>query len=281
MRTDAIQEFSTLDLGNTLRNDRALKVAEGLSRFTGASLPKIFRDPSELTATYRFIGNPKVRMNDLLAPHFDQTAFRAAACDTPLLVIHDGTEMSFGGSLRREGLGTLANGSQGFIAHLSLLVTVRPTCVDPLGIVAANTVFREGYAEGSTKKPSALGTGEESKLWMKNIREAEERLGQPNERRPIHVMDRAADAYHRICELSEEACRFIIRMKHDRRVSEGDEIVALRKAITQTQPIVFNRTVHLNARHTGEIPKNNKNLKQIGLSEATRQFWSRGSIAMR
>ena len=110
-----------MDPGNTLRNARALKIAEQVVRVLGESRPKSTLNPSNLTAAYRLLSNKKVDMKRLLEPHVNASANQGKQVDTPLIAIHNTTEISLGDTMRWEGAGTLANSNQGFLAHLTLL----------------------------------------------------------------------------------------------------------------------------------------------------------------
>jgi len=54
---DLTAEYRTLELGDRRREWRALFIADRMQMCPAGSLPKLFPDPSELEAVYRFIHN--------------------------------------------------------------------------------------------------------------------------------------------------------------------------------------------------------------------------------
>src|SRR5216683_6151566 len=104
-------ELSAADLGDERLNRRLGLLADQLAERSGESFPKAL-DDAELEAAYRFFGNDSVSPEAILAPHFRQTARRAAKHQR-VLVIHDTTQFEFPGNSKREGLGRLIHPGQG------------------------------------------------------------------------------------------------------------------------------------------------------------------------
>src|SRR5436190_16647351 len=98
-------EFDEADLGDARLNRRLLKLADSLAERPSESFPKAL-DDAELEAAYRFFGNDQVTPEAILAPHFRQSAKRAA--ELPRVVVpHDTTQFEFPGETKRRGLGHL------------------------------------------------------------------------------------------------------------------------------------------------------------------------------
>src|SRR5262249_19431615 len=131
-------------------------------------------DDAELEAAYRFFGNDQVTPDGILAPHFRQSARRAA--ELPRIVVaHDTTQFEFGGLTKREGLGRLIKpGAQGFFGHFSLAMSADAER-RPLGLLALETVFRLKTSIGQKKwtRDKRLG---ESARWLRSVEAVEERL---------------------------------------------------------------------------------------------------------
>jgi hypothetical protein len=203
-------ELGDADLGDARLNRRLGLLADRLADRPDASFPKAL-DDAELEAAYRFFGNDSVSPEAILAPHFRQSARRAAE-HRRVLVVHDTTEFEFPGNSKREGLGRLIRPGQGFFGHFSLATTADGHRV-PLGLLALETVFRLEKAIPRRKRKRSDYRGESGR-WRRCIDDAEASLGGRAE--AIHVMDREADSYALFAALSEQQRLFVIRSFHDR-----------------------------------------------------------------
>jgi hypothetical protein len=233
-------ELGDADLGDARLNRRLGLLADRLADRPDASFPKAL-DDAELEAAYRFFGNDSVAPEAILAPHFRQSARRAAE-HRRVLVVHDTTEFEFPGNSRREGLGRLIRPGQGFFGHFSLATTADGHRV-PLGLLALETVFRldKAIPRGKRKRSDYRG---ESGRWRRCIDDAEAILG--GRAKAIHVMDREADSYAIFAALSEQQRLFVIRSFHDR-VLAGDDEAHLR-ATAQAARTTLSREVPLSPR---------------------------------
>jgi hypothetical protein len=211
-------EFRNTDLGDKRRTKRLVRLAEAVSKAPSASFPTLARSDAELEATYRLLSNPSVQWKDVLAPHIDATAQRAAKYNE-MLVVHDTTEMHFPGSAPRRGLGHMSNQSQGFYAHTALAVTADGSRL-PLGVLGLLPIFRKKpprklTASEATKSSAAKAQWEkESDRWRVLAEMSEVKLG--GKTSAIHVMDREADDFYLMAALVEKGRRFVIRADANR-----------------------------------------------------------------
>jgi hypothetical protein len=233
-------EFSDADLGDVRLNRRLGLLAERLGERPGESFPKAL-DDAELEAAYRFFGNDSVSPEAILAPHFRQTARRAAKHGR-VLVIHDTTQFEFPGNSKREGLGRLIHPGQGFFGHFSLVATADGERV-PLGLTALETVFRLEKAIGHKNWTPSQSRGERAR-WLNGVDDTETLLG--DETSAIHVMDREADSYAIFAALSEKQRSFVIRSFQDRVLADHDE--ARLRAAARSARAAFRREVPLSPR---------------------------------
>jgi Transposase DNA-binding/Transposase DDE domain len=233
-------EFSDADLGDVRLNRRLGLLAERLGERPGESFPKAL-DDAELEAAYRFFGNDSVSPEAILAPHFRQTARRAAK-HGQVLVIHDTTQFEFPGNAKREGLGRLIHPGQGFFGHFSLVATADGARV-PLGLAALETVFRLDEAIGTKNWTPAKSRGERAR-WLNCVDDAETLLG--GKTSAIHVMDREADSYAIFAALIERQRSFVIRSFQDRVLADHDE--ARLRTAARSARATFRREVPLSPR---------------------------------
>ena len=110
-------EFGDVDLGDKRLEDRARLIFGAWSATPESSLPRAMKDSAGLEGAYRFFNNPRVDSDAVVAPHVRctwQRAINASSAGFWVLAIQDTTEMRFGGTKEREGLGELMNDGNGF-----------------------------------------------------------------------------------------------------------------------------------------------------------------------
>jgi Transposase DNA-binding len=90
------QEFAGMDLGDARLNRRAKKVVDDLRPNRRPSIPEACDSWSETCAAYRFLRNPDVAWERILAPHWASTQERMRK-QSVVLCIQDTTELDFNG----------------------------------------------------------------------------------------------------------------------------------------------------------------------------------------
>jgi hypothetical protein len=240
-------ELAEAELGDLRLSRRLGLLADQLAARPGESFPKAL-DDAELEAAYRFFGNDQVTPEAILAPHFRQTARRAAQHER-VVVVHDTTEFDFPGHAKREGLGRLLRPGQGFFGHFSIAVAADGSR-KPLGLLALETVFRLDKAIGHKHWTPSKRRGERDR-WPRAVEAAEATLdGRTN---AIHVMDREADSYALLAALCEADRSFVIRSFQDR-VLAGEAEARLR-ATAREAKATLHREVPLSPRPRIPGPK--------------------------
>lgn len=228
----AVDELADIDLGDARLNRRARRLVGALERNPAAGFPAAVHTEAEREATYRLLGNRRVTIDGLLAPHITQTVQRAQAAGERPLVVIDKTAFVFAGDSEREGLTALGAGRQGFDAFVALAVT--PARV-PLGVLAI------------TPLPSQAGPAEAA-AWAAVVEGTDAPLTALN---PIYVMDREADAYDLFATLQQRGRDFVVRVSAARLVQAYANAATegLRAVVART-PVQVERTVQL-TRRTG------------------------------
>src|SRR5216684_127474 len=240
-------EFGDADLGDERLDQRLGLLADRVAERPGESFPKVL-DDAELEAAYRFFRNERVTPEGILAPHFRQTALRAAAAPQ-VLVVHDTTQFEFGGHVKREGLGRLIRPGQGFFGHFSLATSADGTR-KPLGLLGLETVFRLDKAIGHKAWTRSKRRGE-SDRWLRAVAAVDALL--EGKAKAIHVMDREADSYALLAALCEANSSFVIRSFQDR-VLVGQQAAGLRNA-ARAAKVTLKREVPLSPRPRIPGPK--------------------------
>jgi hypothetical protein len=240
------REFERLDLGDKRLERRALEIVPALAASPGDSFPEQMDSTAAREALYRFLSNPNVTMQALLAGHVRATLARIEG-HAVVRVLHDTSPFRFAGE--REGLGVIRGDVKGFLAHAALAVTV-DEAREPLGILAVNPYVRTADAKrlgltrgeqqrASLAKPRAE---KETSRWERQATSVSKSM--PEGTRAIHIMDQEADSYDLIGEMQRAQLDFVIRA--DPRRKTRDEGCA--HDVLARQPASLFRSVHVNRR---------------------------------
>src|SRR6476620_1579970 len=144
---NAAGEMAGASLGDPRRVSRLVAMVEALGKAPDASFPDVYRTDADLEAAYRFLNNPYVSLDRILAPHIEGTVRRSQA-QRNVVVAHDTTECAFSGDKPREGLGRLRHKDQGFFAHTALAINVDGSVRTPLGVVGMEILVRSELKKG-------------------------------------------------------------------------------------------------------------------------------------
>ena len=261
MGFDASDELTGIWLGDARLHRRALRIAELLAARPGDSFPEQSGDDTELEALYRFLNNDRVDAEALLGPHMQMTAARAAAAGE-VIVIHDTTVFSFGGESKRQGLGRLKKGGQGFSAHVGMVVGLEDGV--PLGVIGVvPTVRTEPLKPRAETRNKVHDRAREFERWNELLVHSFERLSDCS---PIHVMDREGDAYTVFSDLVDHGHHFVIRSKCDRVLdvprSDATRPRSLYKALVDAN-FVMKREVQLSTKKPDRMARLRKVLPRM------------------
>jgi hypothetical protein len=252
MLVDTSDEVLGIALGDARLERRAAKIVGVLSASPGDSFPVQAGEDAELEALYRFLNNERVEFDALLNPHMQMTAARAVAA-REVIVIHDTTVFSFGGEAKREGLGRIKKGGQGFSAHVGLVVGLEDGV--PLGVIGVVPTTREAPLKPREETRSKVyERPREFERWEELLDHCFERL---TDCMPIHVMDREGDAYTLFSKLVENEHQFVIRCKNDRVLdTRGDDEGprTLYRAL-EAAPYVVTREVQLSTKRPDRMAR--------------------------
>src|SRR5437773_3949691 len=214
-------------------------LVERLSEGIGETIPMACQDWANTKAAYRFLSNPRVGEEDILAGHFQSTRDRFRSVDGLVLVLHDTTEFTF----RREhpeligNIGVMAGRKDqrgrpqlyttcGILMHSSLVVTTEGL---PLGISAIKFWTRKEFKGTNALQDKINLTRvpieeKESVRWLDNIRQTTALLAQPE--RCIHIGDRESDIYELFCTAHDANTHFLVRTCVDRLAGDGQHTIS-------------------------------------------------------
>ena len=246
-------EVESVDLGDARRDARLLKILSRVAAKPGSSLPDTFTSSAELEATYRFLNNPAVSAEAILAGHHVATTERAAARDE-VLVLHDTTTFAFNGV--RTEMGTVEPSEKaGFYAHVSLCVGMDG---EPLGVPRELIWHRFGERRGKrSQQESQYDPNRESLRWNEAVHDCGDLLA--DHPCVVHVMDREGDCMELLADMQAHGHRFVVRLAHDRRLIKDRRKAPGPKLfeVMRQAPIVLEREVVL-ARRPAKTPSGSK-----------------------
>ena len=244
-------EMAAGPLGDARLNARRDRVIEALARHPDRSFPEACGGDSEAEAFYRFLRNRRVSLETVIAPHFAATRERCGALGE-VLVIHDTTEMSFAGEQRRVGLSRQSQRRQGFWVHAALAVSAEGLRA-PVGLLAVHPFVRTPPVPGTpppSQRTRFLDPAKESRRWAEGVATVRARLGAGVT--ALHLMDREGDSYELLATLIDQRDRFVVRLRHDRRVvAESEGVMKLSAAVPPTAHVI-ERQVVLSPRPGGD-----------------------------
>lgn len=207
-------EFLTIDLGDTRRNRRAVRLVERLAERPTASIPGACNGWAETQAAYRFLAGEEYEWMDILEPHRQCTRERMAEHPV-VLCLQDTTELDFNGQ-SIAGLGPLSYEPQrGMYLHPTYAVSAAR---EPLGVLDAWMWAREPKGPDGTRPG-----GRESVRWSEGYARVAELAAELPSTRLVYVADREADIRElmvRARDLGTPA-DWLLRSKHNRALPDG------------------------------------------------------------
>ncbi len=204
----AEEHFGDVDLGDRRLTKRAVKIATSIATSPHSSLPRQCGDSHQAKAAYRFFKNDLVTGESISAQHREHTIDSARAEKTVLLV-QDTTELSFGPTSARTGLGQIGygEGGDGLLMHSTLAITPGASGV-VLGLADVQVWARKKSRQGETQAKRRQRTDRESLRWKASI----ECIGAPpKDHRWVHVGDREADVWETFLATRDVGCDCVIR----------------------------------------------------------------------
>jgi hypothetical protein len=206
--------FAHAQLGDVRRTRRLVQTANVMQRRPGGTLPQKMRCPKDVRGFYRLMNCEDVTHEAILKPHREATLEKIAQMDSPVLVLHDATELDYTTHRSLEYLGQIGNGHhRGYIAQNSLAVD--PQTREVIGLLhqVLHHRVRVSKKEGAAKKRKRKSR--ESLLWLKGTAPL------PSSRQLIDVCDQGADTFEFLENEFKSGRRFLIRAAHNRGILIG------------------------------------------------------------
>lgn len=223
-----VEEFEAVSFGDTRLDDR-LKLCISQAACIGESTPDRARSLASLKATYRFIDNPKVTMDEILACHNQSTIDRCGK-HARVYLIQDTTEFDLTKPKQRVlGAGPLnTDRRQGFFYHPLYALTDTGL---PLGVVDQMIWTRDSASlatptkERMIARKKACFEEKESCRWMEMSQSGEQIARSLPGVQFVMVADSEADIGEVLCEASQlpENYGFIVRQSSQHVISAAQD----------------------------------------------------------
>jgi Transposase DNA-binding len=210
--------FGTAVLGDKRRTDCLVRIADGIHRHPGGTLPHKLHQPNDYKAMVRLMNRPEVTHATVLRPHHERTLQRMRQASEPVLVLHDSTELDYSGLTSIQDLGPIGNGGcRGLLCHNS--VAFDPQRHEVVGL-AHQILHRRVVGKGEGVRAKRERKTRESRLWVDGLRA----IGPaPPEKRWVHVADRGADTFEVLAQVMAAGQEFVIRSHTSRSIWVGHE----------------------------------------------------------
>ena len=222
MSHNITDEFASIRLDDSRRDERLLRLAERLTNSPGTSIHGACKGWSESKAAYRLLQSGHLSMEKLIDAHAQCSLARARNHGGSILLVQDTTELDFTTHKALRGHGPLsAQSRRGFFSHERLMIAETEGVI--LGIEGVKVWAREDREHGKAAKRKSLPIEDkESIRWLEGYLSAcalaEELLAQ----QIVMVGDRECDIYEvyecrqqRVAE-GKAAADFIVRAKTGR-----------------------------------------------------------------
>jgi len=207
-------QFGNAQLGDSRRTKCLVKCADILARHPGGSFPEKFKAPKDLKAFYRLCNCKDVTHEAVLSPHRKATFERIAKQESPVLILHDSTELDYTGNKSVKGLGQIGNGKRrGYITHNSLAVDSQNK--EALGLCGQLLHRRAKVRQNETDAQRRKRKSRESRLWVQGTE------GLPSDWNLVDVCDQGADTFEFLSHESQSGRRFVVRSAHNRAIHIG------------------------------------------------------------
>lgn len=240
-------EVESAAFGDRRLSKRLGRIVDELSAAPGDSFPQAFGDDGQLEAGYRFFRNRKVTVQAIVEPHIEASIERAVGADC-VRILHDTSEFEPKDGIQRDGFGPFRGRGNGFFGHFALAASADDQR-QPFGVVGLQLFSRAVRRKGEHKKTT--GENVESRRWGALVDDVERQLA--GRTMAIHIMDRQADSYELMAELTGRAA-FVIRAFQDRVVELGELERGKLFDVSERSKPVFQREVPLSRRHKPREP---------------------------
>ncbi len=207
--------FGHAQLGDERRTARLAKSFDMMRKHPGGTLPAKLACPAGLRAFYRLCDSDAVTHQAIIAAARRHTETQIAACDGPVLILHDATELDYTSlTSLADDLGQIGRGTRrGYVCQNVLAVAAETGEV--LGLIDQILHHRDDVPEDETLAEHRNRETRESLLWLHGTRHL------PADANLIDVSDQGSDTFEFLEHEFHSGRRFAIRACKQRKLYTG------------------------------------------------------------
>jgi len=218
------REFQFTALPNLSKEKRLISLASAFYAQPTENIPAACDgDPAQIKGAYRFFGDKKVEMEDILISHYKNTVQRARE-HSVVLAVQDSTSMNYATHPSTKGLGSLSTkkGNIGIMLHDTLVVTPKGV---PLGLLDIQVWSRDPkeYGKKKDRKNKAIEE-KESYKWLKSFEAVEKYSKEAPQSTWVSVGDREADIYELFDLAKNSNTELLVRSTQNRKTDENEKV---------------------------------------------------------
>ncbi len=245
----AEEEFGGAQFGDERLSKRLVELARDFYARPQASIPQACDSRARTKAAYRWLTHPMIKIQAVLAPHYEATTRRISE-QPVVLAVQDTTSFNYSTHVATEGLGPIGSperGPQGIMMHDTMAFTVNGLA---LGLVDVQAWARDpkeiGKKHTRHKRPIEQ---KESVKWLRSFKATSAVQAACPDTKVVSVGDREADIYElfALALAQPKGAELLVRAEHDRLVQDGHGRLFTHM---NQQPIAAERTV--------DVPRTNK-----------------------
>jgi hypothetical protein len=245
----AVNEFSTVDLGDGRLNRRLTQVAAAFGSCPQRSIPAACGRWSSIKGAYQLFSNRRVTPTAILSAHRDQVEERCRSSSV-VLCINDTTEVNLTRPSATDGAGPLSGlDASGFYLHGLLAVTPERRC---LGVLDAQWLVRDPQIHGlsNQRRKKQPIVEKESQRWPDGFAQVHDLAEKIPTTRFVYLADREGDIYELLTQAASSPAGMVIRSCQNRSLMDGTHLhtTIAASAVLGSLTITVPRTHNLAAR---------------------------------
>jgi len=209
--------FGRADFGDARRTARLVETFDAFLAHPEGTLPAKLGVPADLRGFYLLCNRPEVTHAAVLAPARERTLERMAACEEPVILVHDATELDYT-SIKSlaEDLGQIGTGGgRGYICQNVIALAADTGRI--LGLADQILHVRPEVDEDETLTEHRNRESRESLLWVRGTKHL------PAAWNFVDVSDQGSDTFEFLEHEMKSRRRFVIRAHKARKVSLGHD----------------------------------------------------------
>ncbi len=217
------QQWSTSNLGDLRRNQRAITLAQQIINKPYSSLSSQTGNWASLKAAYRLLNSDEVTHASLQEEHRKNVKELAINEQGTVLFIQDTSELDYSSKKAVMGLGPIGNHEGlGIMIHSCLAISYNANATNILGLAHQVTWTRypgQAYRKTENRK-QRLARPNEGDIWENTL----ELIQKPKDciSQWVSIGDRSNDVFSFIKYCNDNVWDYVIRAKHNRKILNRD-----------------------------------------------------------